>query len=75
MSFHRWKIIVGIRPNESSFKEGEGGGGGGDKGRLSSSQQFQFARKLKVTKKYWANCRMHARMRKKIEDNFLFKFG
>ena len=51
------------------------GGGGRDKGRLSSSQQFQFARKLKVTKKYWANCRMHARMRKKIEDNFLFKFG
>ena len=51
------------------------GGGGRDKGRLSSSQQFQFARKLKVTKKYWANCRIHARMRKKIKNNFLFKVG
>ena len=28
-----------------------------------------------VTRKYRANCRIHARMRKKIENNFLFKFG
>ena len=50
-------------------KSGRGGFG------VGSSEQFQFARKLKVKKKYWANCRIHARMIKKIENNFLFKFG
>ena len=45
------------------------GVGGGD------SLQFQFARKSKVTTKYWANCRIHARMRNNIKNNFLFKVG
>ena len=31
--------------------------------------------KLKVTRKYWANCRINARRRKKIKNNFLFKVG
>ena len=55
-----------IRPNESSLKEGE---------VVVLLKQFQFARKLKVTKKYWANCRIHARRRKKVKNNFLFKVG
>ena len=28
--------------------------------------------KLKVTRKYWENCRIHARMRKKIKTNETF---
>ena len=35
----------------------------------------QFARKLKVTRKYRANCRIHARMRKKIKTIFCSKSG
>jgi len=42
-----------------------GWGAGGD-------VQFQFVRKLKVTRKYWANCRIHAGMRKKIKTNETF---
>ena len=39
---HRWKIIVGIRPNESSFKEGEGWGGmGGGLVVLNSSSLLE----------------------------------
>ena len=36
---------------------------------------LQFARKLKVRRKYWAKCRIHTSTRKKIKNNFLFKVG
>ena len=36
------------------------------------SKRLQFARELKVTTKYGAKCRIHARIRKKIKNTTFF---
>ena len=37
------------------------------------SKRLQFARELKVTTKYGAKCRIHARIRKKIKTQLSFQ--
>ena len=65
----RSKIIV--NQNELKFIQS----GGEEFITLGDIPQVPVARKLKVTRKYLANCRIHPRMRKKIKNNFLFKVG